>query len=148
MRRVRDRRWSRWTLTLLLPITIAAGCGEEAPERATPPKPSEPAAQAAAPQEEPAPSPKLSHEELVAQGERVYKVNCIACHNGDPNQKGGIGPAVAGSSAELLEARVIRGTYPPGYKPKRDTQMMIPLPHLEPDIPALAAYLAEVAQPQ
>ena len=78
------------------------------------------------------------------RGARVYAANCIACHNPDPTQDGVLGPAVAGSSLELLEARVLRGEYPPGYTPKRDTKAMIPLPHLAPDIPALTAYLDSV----
>jgi hypothetical protein len=32
-------------------------------------------------------------------------------------------------------------SYPPGYKPKRDTRMMTPFPQLEGDIDDLAAYL-------
>ena len=152
MRRVREHPLSRWAVNLLLPIAIAGGCSEEPPERATPPQPSKPAAgsepAAEAPPPEPPPSPELSHEELVAQGERVYNVNCIACHHRDPTQDGGLGPAIAGASEELLEARVIHGTYPPGYTPERDTRLMIPLPHLAPDIPALAAYLAQAGNGQ
>ncbi len=34
------------------------------------------------------------------------------------------------------------GHYPEGYKPKRETKAMIPLPYLEKDLPALAVYLA------
>jgi len=84
-------------------------------------------------------------DDLAARGERIYNVNCIACHHRDPAQDGGLGPAVAGASRELIEARVIRGEYPPGYTPKRDTRLMIPLPHLEPEIDALAAFLASRA---
>lgn len=79
---------------------------------------------------------------LVQRGRTVYLNHCTACHARDPALDGPVGPAVAGSSRELLEARVLHGTYPPGYEPKRPTQAMIPLPHLEPEIPALAAYLA------
>ena len=81
--------------------------------------------------------------ELVARGKRVYAVNCIACHARDPSQEGGLGPSVAGSSRELLEARILRAEYPPGYTPKQDTRLMVPLAHLAPDIDALAAYLAD-----
>jgi len=48
---------------------------------------------------------------------------------------------VKGSSRELLEARVLRGEYPPGYTPKRDTAIMQPVPQLARTIPDLAAYL-------
>jgi mono/diheme cytochrome c family protein len=67
--------------------------------------------------------------------------NCIACHAQDPSQDGALGPAVVGSSRELLEARVLRAEYPPGYTPKRDSQIMIALPHLANEIDALHAYL-------
>jgi hypothetical protein len=60
----------------------------------------------------------------------------------DPSQPGSLGPELVGSSRALIEARVLRGEYPNGYKPKRTTNLMIPLPHLKDDIDALAAYLA------
>ena len=82
---------------------------------------------------------------LVKRGRAVYAANCTACHAHDPCRDGNLGPAIAGSSRELLEARVVHGTYPPGYTPKRDTKAMIPLPHLEGEIDALAAYVASVA---
>jgi hypothetical protein len=37
---------------------------------------------------------------------------------------------------------VVRGEYPEGYTPKRDSRVMVPLPHLEPQLTELAAYLA------
>ena len=52
-----------------------------------------------------------------------------------------MGPAVKGSSRELLEAKIAKGGYPPGYKPKRPTAVMPPQPAIVPDLDALAAYL-------
>lgn len=78
---------------------------------------------------------------LTERGRRVYLSQCTQCHAMDPSQAGALGPAVKGASRELLEARILRGTYPPGYRPKRPTSVMQPQPALEPDIPALAAYL-------
>ncbi len=78
---------------------------------------------------------------LAARGKVVFETNCTACHARDPRVDGPIGPAVACASAELLAAKVIRNEYPPGYTPKRDTRAMAPLPHLEKELPALAAYL-------
>ena len=75
------------------------------------------------------------------RGRQVYLAQCVACHNPDPSKTGPIGPAVKGSSPELLELRVVRGSYPPGYKPKRDSALMQPMPHLASAIPDLAAYL-------
>jgi mono/diheme cytochrome c family protein len=83
---------------------------------------------------------------LAQEGERVYQNVCIACHNGDPTRKGSLGPAIAGSSEELLHARVIEGTYPEGYSPKQPGGVMPRFEYLEPQIPALAAYLAEVGE--
>ena len=83
--------------------------------------------------------PKLTA--LGARGRQIYQAQCIACHNPDPAQPGPLGPPVRGSSGELLRVRVLDGTYPPGYTPKRPTKLMQPMPHLANDIPALAEYL-------
>ena len=77
-------------------------------------------------------------------GRRAYLANCIACHNQDPAKEGTLGPAIAGSSLALVEARVMRAEYPPGYKPKRDSNLMPAQPFLKNDVPALAAYLESV----
>jgi mono/diheme cytochrome c family protein len=78
---------------------------------------------------------------LEQQGKAVFVANCIACHNPDPRLPGSVGPDIAGSSLELVTARVMHKSYPPGYKPKRATALMPELPFLEKDIPALHAYL-------
>ena len=75
------------------------------------------------------------------RGRAVYIANCVACHNNDPSKDGPIGPANKGSSKELLEARVLTTSYPPGYKPKRPTKIMPQFPFLKDEIPYLAAYL-------
>ena len=74
-------------------------------------------------------------------GQQIWLGQCVACHNPDPSKDGTLGPAVKGSSLALLEARVVRGEYPPGYKPKRPTKVMPPRPDLAPSMPDLAAYL-------
>ena len=75
------------------------------------------------------------------RGRQVYLAHCIACHNSDPAQAGAVGPPVKGSSRALLEAKVLNGTYPPGYAPKRPTKVMVPIPAVSPDVEALADYL-------
>ena len=75
------------------------------------------------------------------RGRKVYAANCIACHNVDPTKPGPVGPALKGSSRELIEARVMLAAYPAGYTPKRDTKLMVPLPQLASKIDDLAAYL-------
>lgn len=80
------------------------------------------------------------------RGEIVYKNVCIACHNADPAQPGSLGPAIAGSSRELLQHRVIHGTYPEGYERQRDSSTMPQFPHLAESIDDLVAYLAGGAE--
>ena len=71
------------------------------------------------------------------RGRAVYVANCVACHNNDPSKDGPIGPAIKGSPPELIESRVLRTQYPPGYKPKRNTQVMPTFPFLKTEIPYL-----------
>lgn len=78
---------------------------------------------------------------LIDRGRMVYNTNCIACHNSNPKLAGSIGPDVAGSTLELLQARVTRAAYPEGYKPKRPSAAMPAMPYLKSDIPALQAFL-------
>jgi mono/diheme cytochrome c family protein len=86
-------------------------------------------------------APQLS--EAARRGKVAYDGVCIACHNPNPALDGSLGPANAGASRELLEARVLRAEYPPGYQPKRDSKAMPAMPHLADKIDDLAAYLAE-----
>jgi mono/diheme cytochrome c family protein len=99
-------------LALLAIILGASACGEPAPTGA-----------------------------LAQRGRQVYLAQCIACHATDPSQAGPLGPPVKGSSRELLDAKVLRGMYPPGYRPQRPTAVMPPQPGLAPEIPALAEFL-------
>ena len=78
----------------------------------------------------------------MRQGRAAYQTDCIVCHNPDPTQPGAVGPELAGSSLELLRAKVLRNEYPPGYTPKRDTKGMFALVHRERDLPAIEAYLS------
>lgn len=89
--------------------------------------------------------PELSP--AASRGRAVYQANCTACHSADPARDGALGPAVAGSSRELLEARVVHGTYPPGYAPKRTTTLMVALPALASSVDDLAEYLAGASVP-
>lgn len=128
---------------VLVGVGLAVGCGDD-PAPAPAPSTDAPA-EAAKPPPRPAPGQTAvdtrTPEELVAAGRSTYMANCIACHAMDPKIDGALGPAVAGSSLELLEARIMRGEYPEGYTPKRPSRVMVPLPHLEPRLPELAAYL-------
>ena len=76
-----------------------------------------------------------------AKGKEIYMANCTVCHSDDPSKVGGIGPAIKGSSRALIEARVLRVSYPPGYKPKRATKIMPLYYQLKPNLDDLAAFL-------
>ncbi|HAO99906.1 MAG TPA: hypothetical protein DCQ83_07665 [Fibrobacteres bacterium] len=67
--------------------------------------------------------------------------HCIACHSVNPAVDGSVGPALKGSALELIEARVMRAEYPPGYTPKRSTHIMPRLPLETDDVKALHAFL-------
>jgi mono/diheme cytochrome c family protein len=75
------------------------------------------------------------------RGRHVYLAQCTSCHSSDPAQNGPLGPAVKGSSRALLEARLLRGAYPPGYTPKRPSAVMQPMPHLAGSLDDLTAFL-------
>ena len=125
------------TLAGALAVAGALGCSEGDARRAGAPEEDRSAEHASASTQRDDPSP----QDLIAQGRQSYLSNCIACHNPDPKIDGSLGPAIAGSPKALTEDRVLRGEYPEGYTPKRQSQSMIPMPFLEKQIPALAAYL-------
>lgn len=85
--------------------------------------------------------PVSPQQTLIDRGKMVYLTNCTACHNSDPKNPGALGPEVFGSSEELIRDRVMTESYPPNYKPKRATNVMRKLPHLQNDIAALHAFL-------
>jgi mono/diheme cytochrome c family protein len=82
----------------------------------------------------------------VEKGRMVYMTNCVVCHNPNPNLPGSQGPAIAGSSQALLEARVLHLTYPPDYTPQRKTHAMRAFPQLKNHIGDLHAFLAAAKQ--
>lgn len=121
------RAGARVSVSLAL---LLAGCGDQP----APP----PAGNVSAP----APTPAaVAAAGSAEKGRQVWLGQCVACHNPDPTKDGPLGPAVKGSSRELVDARVVRGEYPAGYTPKRPTKVMPPRPDLAPSVPDLAAYL-------
>jgi mono/diheme cytochrome c family protein len=75
----------------------------------------------------------------------MFEYNCIGCHNVNPNKDGSIGPALAGSNKELVLSKVLKGIYPVGYKPKRDTKIMPVMNWLTvDDVESIAKYLEGV----
>ncbi len=83
-------------------------------------------------------------DEVAARGKTVYENVCTACHNRDPREGGALGPAVAGASQELLEAKVLRAEYPPGYTPKLPSSTMPKYEYLAGSLGDIAAYLATI----
>ena len=77
------------------------------------------------------------------RGRQIYENVCIACHNGDPTQAGALGPPVEGASRELIEAKVLRGEYPPGYTPQRPGQTMPRYEYLAGKLGDVAVYLQQ-----
>ena len=68
--------------------------------------------------------------QIYGKGQSPFSsTNCVACHNNDPSKDGSIGPAIKGSSRELIESRVLSTSYPPNYKPKRLTKVMPQFPY-------------------
>jgi mono/diheme cytochrome c family protein len=115
-----------------LMLALATGCSGAEEQPATPAR--EPAAA-------PANAPAAAAEADAGRGEEIYAKVCTTCHGADPSQDGTTGPAIAGASLELVEAKVLRGEYPPGYTPKRPSAAMPPLPYLNGDVANIAAYL-------
>jgi mono/diheme cytochrome c family protein len=120
---------------------LAIACSEEG-TKASPSTASKGGAATPAPTSDSDSSPEPA--DLVSDGKQAYLSSCIACHNADPKLDGALGPSVAGASEPLLRARILYGEYPEGYQPKRQTRSMVPMPFLEKQIPAIAAYLASL----
>jgi mono/diheme cytochrome c family protein len=139
----------RPALVLSAGLLLLAACGRDdtpAPAAGRPrapaaPAPSPPAPAASAPGAVPGAPVQTASAADSAKGRQVYVAQCVACHNSDPSKDGTLGPALKGSSRELLEARVLRAAYPPGYKPKRDSKVMPARPDLAGSVSDLAAYL-------
>ena len=84
--------------------------------------------------------------ESAQKGWKAYRMHCSACHNLNPHKDGAggtPGPPLAGSSLELLRLRTLEGRYPKGYKPKRATANMVPVPQAEPHLKDIHAFLSE-----
>jgi mono/diheme cytochrome c family protein len=85
---------------------------------------------------------KSPEQARIDKGRTLYSLRCAACHHpADPRKDGAIGPAIAGSSLELINARTNRSAYPEGYAPKRATHVMPKLPTTPDELEALHAFL-------
>ncbi len=86
--------------------------------------------------------PEKELSALATEGKGIYMANCIACHNVNPKLEGAVGPSVGNSSFELLETRM-KGEYPPGYTPKRQSQAMTRFNLTYGQLKALEEYLKQ-----
>ena len=86
--------------------------------------------------------PQLDDAAVIASGKRVYENVCLICHAADPRERGSLGPPIAGAALPLLEAKVLRGEYPPGYQPVQPGATMPKFEFVEPKLADVAAYLA------
>ena len=84
---------------------------------------------------------KFFNLDNVAKGKAIYFSNCISCHNSEPQKKGVIGPIIFGSSVELLSLKLNFGKYPKDYIPKRNTNIMPLMSHLDNQIMNLYVFL-------
>ena len=83
-----------------------------------------------------------SEDPAVARGALIYRNICVVCHNADPSEDGTLGPAIVNATRALLEAKVLRGEYPAGYTPARDTRQMPQFEYLEPNLADIEAFIA------
>ena len=129
----------RRTVTVVAAGLLFLACGRDdtpAPKGSAGGSASAPTGASSAPTSAPAPAGGDPE-----RGRQVYLAQCIACHNRDPERDGPLGPAIKGSPRELVEARVVRGAYPPGYTPKRPSKVMPARPDLAPETSHLTAFL-------
>ena len=84
----------------------------------------------------------------LARGAKVYKAQCVRCHNADPNLKGNLGQEQVDAPFEVVVSKILTGKYPDplpkGFTPKRKTKMMTPLKNLKNDIPYIYAWIQSV----
>lgn len=77
----------------------------------------------------------------IQEGKRVYIINCVRCHNSNPNKPGTIGPDLVTTPLEVLRTKVPTGKYPSGYAPKRRTRVMPKFPHLTNKVDQVYKYI-------
>lgn len=63
-------------------------------------------------------------------GKMLYLTYCISCHNANPHLPGPIGPELYNTSWIVVEQKLKYGSYPNGYKAKRNTHIMPTFPQL------------------
>ena len=77
----------------------------------------------------------------IEKGRTLYFANCVSCHNNNPKKPGSLGPEVSGVPLDVLTKKIISGKYPENYKPKRTSNIMPLMPHLNKEILNLHAFI-------
>ena len=77
----------------------------------------------------------------IEKGRTVYFANCVSCHNRNPKKPGSIGPELYGVPIYVLTQKIISGTYPENYRPKKHSKIMPLMPHLNNKITNLHAFI-------
>lgn len=73
--------------------------------------------------------------------QRMYERNCTKCHNPDPSKAGPIGPELVSTPEKAFKQKVVHGTYPKNYKPKRQSNMMPKFAFLDIQVNSLYWYV-------
>ncbi len=130
--------------TLVVPVLFLFACNKSpAPEVAAPVE---------APLESAVPTVAVTEahgpEINIENGKRLYMINCISCHNKDPNLKGSVGPEVVDAPLEVMISKIMTSDYPnplpAGFVPKRKSHAMRKIPRLQKDIPSIHAWVQSV----
>jgi mono/diheme cytochrome c family protein len=77
----------------------------------------------------------------ISVGRTLYLQNCVKCHNANPNHAGSIGPDLVSTPRDVLKSKVVNGTYPENYEPKRKSKIMPKFPKLVNSIESLHLYI-------
>lgn len=75
------------------------------------------------------------------EGQIIYKTVCSKCHNVNPTKQGSIGPELFTTPKEVFKTKVITGTYPTSYTPKRKTRIMPKFKNLTNKIDSIYKYI-------
>jgi len=82
-----------------------------------------------------------NYSESYLRGKRIYKANCVKCHNYNPSKIGVLAPNIEGSSLETIQSMLLYGKPPEEQIPRWSHVAMDPLPHLIKEAPFLFDYI-------
>lgn len=83
----------------------------------------------------------LTQTSLANNGKTLYTTHCIRCHNSNPWLSGSVGPELITTPYAVFPTKVLQGSYPRGYAPKRRSKIMPTFPRLTKDIDKIYDYI-------